>query len=172
MQVSGPWDPWLPVVKNSRLFALRRHSAQCAPRGGGGGGGVQQQYPLVFSQLSFHLLAHLLAQVRCITSSVLSSPPVQFPTFVPVLHVWGVVQSRLRWTCFSCLSWLVPPSTLPPPPPCCCQGSLWSLLSIAMPDFKNMSLEHQCENTMPDNAWCFSGLCLQWGAPRVANWSF
>ena len=23
MQTSGPWDPWLPVVKNSRLFAQR-----------------------------------------------------------------------------------------------------------------------------------------------------
>ena len=23
MQNSGPWDPWLPVVKNSRLFAQR-----------------------------------------------------------------------------------------------------------------------------------------------------
>ena len=29
---SGPWDPWLPVVENSRLFAQRRHSARCAPR--------------------------------------------------------------------------------------------------------------------------------------------
>ena len=28
---SGPWDPWLPVVKNSRLFAQRTHSARCAP---------------------------------------------------------------------------------------------------------------------------------------------
>ena len=31
VQNSGPWDPWLPVVKNSRLFAQRRHSARCAP---------------------------------------------------------------------------------------------------------------------------------------------
>ena len=31
MQNSGPWDPWLPVVKNSRLFAQRRHRARCAP---------------------------------------------------------------------------------------------------------------------------------------------
>ena len=23
MQNSGPWDPWLPLVKNSRLFAQR-----------------------------------------------------------------------------------------------------------------------------------------------------
>ena len=23
MQNSGPWDPWLPVVENSRLFAQR-----------------------------------------------------------------------------------------------------------------------------------------------------
>ena len=28
---SGPWDPWLPVVENSRLSAQRRHSARCAP---------------------------------------------------------------------------------------------------------------------------------------------
>ena len=26
-----PWDPWLPVVKNSRLFAQHAHSARCAP---------------------------------------------------------------------------------------------------------------------------------------------
>ena len=26
MQNSGPWDPWLPVVENSRLFAQRTHS--------------------------------------------------------------------------------------------------------------------------------------------------
>ena len=31
VQNSGPWDPWLPVVKNSRLFAQRGHSARCAP---------------------------------------------------------------------------------------------------------------------------------------------
>ena len=31
VQSSGPWDPWLPVVKNSRLFAQRGHSARCAP---------------------------------------------------------------------------------------------------------------------------------------------
>ena len=31
MQNSGPWDPWLPVLKNSRLFSQRAHSAQCAP---------------------------------------------------------------------------------------------------------------------------------------------
>ena len=31
MQNSGPWDPWLPVVENSRLFAQRAHSARCAP---------------------------------------------------------------------------------------------------------------------------------------------
>ena len=31
MQNSGAWDLWLPVVKNSRLFAQRGHSAQCAP---------------------------------------------------------------------------------------------------------------------------------------------
>ena len=33
MQNSGPRDTWLPVVKNSRLFAQRGHSAQCAPHG-------------------------------------------------------------------------------------------------------------------------------------------
>ena len=33
VQNSGPWDPWLPVVKNSRLFAQRGHSARCAPFG-------------------------------------------------------------------------------------------------------------------------------------------
>ena len=27
MQNSGPWDPWLPVVENSRLVAQRAHSA-------------------------------------------------------------------------------------------------------------------------------------------------
>ena len=27
MQNSGPWDPWLTVVENSRLFAQRGHSA-------------------------------------------------------------------------------------------------------------------------------------------------
>ena len=32
MQNSGPWDPWLPVVRNSRLFAQRGHSARCAPK--------------------------------------------------------------------------------------------------------------------------------------------
>ena len=26
VQNSGPWDPWLPVVENSRLFAQRAHS--------------------------------------------------------------------------------------------------------------------------------------------------
>ena len=31
VQNSGPWDPWLPVVENSRRFALRGHSARCAP---------------------------------------------------------------------------------------------------------------------------------------------
>ena len=31
VQNSGPWDPWLPVVENSRLFAQRVHSARCAP---------------------------------------------------------------------------------------------------------------------------------------------
>ena len=31
MQNSGPWDPWLPVVENSWLFAQRVHSARCAP---------------------------------------------------------------------------------------------------------------------------------------------
>ena len=28
MQNSGPWDPWLPVVKNSQLFA-KRAEARC-----------------------------------------------------------------------------------------------------------------------------------------------
>ena len=32
MQNSGPWDPWLPVVENSRLFAQRGHSARCTPK--------------------------------------------------------------------------------------------------------------------------------------------
>ena len=32
MQNSGPWDPWLLVVENSRLFAQRGHSARCAPQ--------------------------------------------------------------------------------------------------------------------------------------------
>ena len=32
MRNSGPWDPWLPVVKNSRLFAQRGHSA-CTAHG-------------------------------------------------------------------------------------------------------------------------------------------
>ena len=31
MQNSGPWDLWLPVVENSRLYAQRGHSARCAP---------------------------------------------------------------------------------------------------------------------------------------------
>ena len=31
VQNSGPRDPWLPVVKNSRLFAQHGHSTQCAP---------------------------------------------------------------------------------------------------------------------------------------------
>ena len=31
VQSSGPWDPWLPAVENSRLFAQRGHSARCAP---------------------------------------------------------------------------------------------------------------------------------------------
>ena len=31
VQNSGPWDPWLPVVTNSRFFAQRWHSARCAP---------------------------------------------------------------------------------------------------------------------------------------------
>ena len=30
MQNSGPWDPWLLVVKNCRLFAQCRHSAGTA----------------------------------------------------------------------------------------------------------------------------------------------
>ena len=34
LQNSGPWDSQLPVVKNSRLFAQREHSARCAPKGG------------------------------------------------------------------------------------------------------------------------------------------
>ena len=33
VQNSGPWDPWLPVVENSRLFAQHAHSARCAPLG-------------------------------------------------------------------------------------------------------------------------------------------
>ena len=28
---SGPWDLWLPVVENNRLFAQRGHSTWCAP---------------------------------------------------------------------------------------------------------------------------------------------
>ena len=32
MQNSGPWDPWLPVVEYSRLFAQRVHSA-CTAHG-------------------------------------------------------------------------------------------------------------------------------------------
>ena len=31
VQNSGPRDPWLHVVKNSRVFAQRGHSARCAP---------------------------------------------------------------------------------------------------------------------------------------------
>ena len=31
VQNSGPWDPWLPVVERTRLFAQCRHSARCAP---------------------------------------------------------------------------------------------------------------------------------------------
>ena len=31
VQNSGPWDGWLPVVENSRLFAQRWHSALCVP---------------------------------------------------------------------------------------------------------------------------------------------
>ena len=31
VQNSGPWDLWLPVVENSRLFAQRGHSSRCAP---------------------------------------------------------------------------------------------------------------------------------------------
>ena len=31
VQNSGPWDPWLPVVENSRLYAQRGYSARCAP---------------------------------------------------------------------------------------------------------------------------------------------
>ena len=45
MQNSGPWDPWLLAVKNSRLFGQRGHSARCAPleeEEGGGPGGVEQ----------------------------------------------------------------------------------------------------------------------------------
>ena len=30
MQSSGPWDPWLPVVENSRLFA--QHTVPPPPR--------------------------------------------------------------------------------------------------------------------------------------------
>ena len=30
-QNPGPWDPWLPAVELSRLFAQRAHSARCAP---------------------------------------------------------------------------------------------------------------------------------------------
>ena len=33
VQNAGPWDPWLPGVKNGRLFAQRGHSARCAPMG-------------------------------------------------------------------------------------------------------------------------------------------
>ena len=44
MQNSGPWDPWLPVVENRRLFAQPGHSARCAPKASvlGGGGLVPQ----------------------------------------------------------------------------------------------------------------------------------
>ena len=31
VQNSGPWDPWLLVVENSRLSAQPAHSARCAP---------------------------------------------------------------------------------------------------------------------------------------------
>ena len=31
VQSSGPGDPWLPGVENSRLYAQRGHSARCAP---------------------------------------------------------------------------------------------------------------------------------------------
>ena len=31
VQNSGPWDPWLLAVENSRLYAQRGHSARCAP---------------------------------------------------------------------------------------------------------------------------------------------
>ena len=31
VQNSGPWDPWLPVVKNSRLFAQRTVRPQDRP---------------------------------------------------------------------------------------------------------------------------------------------
>ena len=31
VQNSGPWDPWLPVVKKSQLFARRGHGTRCAP---------------------------------------------------------------------------------------------------------------------------------------------
>ena len=30
VQNAGPWDPWLPGVGNSRLFAQHRHSTRCA----------------------------------------------------------------------------------------------------------------------------------------------
>ena len=30
VQNSGPWDPWLPLVENSRLFAQCGHSARTA----------------------------------------------------------------------------------------------------------------------------------------------
>ena len=40
VQNSGPWDPWLLVVENSRLFAQRADSARCAPLDKGGGGGA------------------------------------------------------------------------------------------------------------------------------------
>ena len=32
VQMSRPWDPWLSVMENSRLFAQRGHSARCAPQ--------------------------------------------------------------------------------------------------------------------------------------------
>ena len=31
VQMSRPWDPWLPAMENNRLFAQRGHSARCAP---------------------------------------------------------------------------------------------------------------------------------------------
>ena len=30
VQILGPWDPWLPVLENSRLFAQRAYSSRCA----------------------------------------------------------------------------------------------------------------------------------------------
>ena len=31
LQSSGPWDPWLLAVENTRPLAQRAHSARCAP---------------------------------------------------------------------------------------------------------------------------------------------